>query len=150
MRTCSFAVVLFQALLGHARALELQQQIDQAAEVLSEAAVRFSWFVPGLLEHLRLLLAQKEWEGVVESANLVLHAEPDNATALSMLGEWSARPWNQPAPSAVLCGMHVLCNQQVICAAILSLRCKSQLARGLSIEGSVDPGRVPVGVLSSA
>jgi hypothetical protein len=75
-----------QALLGQARALEAQGRVQAAADLAGELAIRWPWFVPGLIERARLLLAASDWEGMAGAAGQLLQADASNVTGLSLLG----------------------------------------------------------------
>ncbi|KAL6760145.1 intraflagellar transport protein [Haematococcus lacustris] len=72
-----------EALLGKARALELKDNLGAALDVLTEATVRFAWFVPAAVEKARLLLAVGDWEQFSEAVARVQQLEPQNIMALA-------------------------------------------------------------------
>ncbi len=79
-----------QAVLGCARALELQEQLQQAEQLLSEAAVRNPDFLPLLAERARLLVALGDWEGAMEVVAQLLHRDATNIAALTISGTQSS------------------------------------------------------------
>ena len=53
-----------EALMGKAKILELKKSYHMALDLYTELTVKFTWFVPALVEKARLLLAQGDWEQV--------------------------------------------------------------------------------------
>ena len=52
----------------------------------SQMSVKFSWFMPALVEKTRLLLAVGDWEQHMEHVALVLKADAQNPSALAWTG----------------------------------------------------------------
>lgn len=53
-----------QAMLGRAKVHEVRRNLGAALSALTEVAVRFTWFMPALVEKARLLLAVGDWDQV--------------------------------------------------------------------------------------
>lgn len=96
-----------QAVLGCARALELQEQLQQAEQLLAEAAVRNPDFLPLLAERARLLVALGDWEGAMEVVAQLLHRDATNIAALTISGAQSRACTLYLRPAAV--NQHLLC-----------------------------------------
>ena len=79
-----------QAALGQARVLQMQHQLADACDLLTELSVRSPWFTPGLVERCQVLLALGDWEALVEACQQIRKAEPSNSVALTFQGEWLA------------------------------------------------------------
>ncbi|KAI8469287.1 MAG: intraflagellar transport protein [Monoraphidium minutum] len=73
-----------EALLGKARVLEVQGRLQEAADLAGELGVRYPWFVPGLVERCRLLLAAGDWEGASAAAAQLLAADARNVLGLAV------------------------------------------------------------------
>lgn len=80
-----------QALLGRVKLLEAARQLPAAADAAGEVAARWPWFVPGLIERARLLLAAGDWEGAAGAAGVLLKADAHNVTGLAITGAARAR-----------------------------------------------------------
>lgn len=78
---------VLQALLGRARVLELKKQLPVCLDVLTEINVRFSWFVPALVEKTRLLVQLNDWDQATEHIQRILTADPQNIMAQAWQGE---------------------------------------------------------------
>lgn len=67
--------------------LELKGDLAHAADVLTEMAVRFPWFVPALTERAQLLLCLGDWEQMMECVARLLQADGNNVTGLAFTGD---------------------------------------------------------------
>lgn len=97
-----------QALLGRAKVLELKKQLPTCLDVLTEINVRFSWFVPALVEKTRLLVQLNDWDQATEHIQRILAADPQNIMAQA----WHCKSTTLfVARSRGLCGLHGQCEE---------------------------------------
>jgi tetratricopeptide (TPR) repeat protein len=80
-------MLLLQAVLGKARALEASQEQRAAWELLSEASIRLPWAVPVHMELARLTLAQQDWDSLQEVTARLQQVDSSNIMALAYTGE---------------------------------------------------------------
>lgn len=80
-------LLLLQAVLGKARALEASQEQRAAWELLSEASIRLPWAVPVHMELARLTLAQQDWDSLLEVTARLQQVDSSNMMALAYTGE---------------------------------------------------------------
>uniref|UniRef100_A0A7S0S5T6 Tetratricopeptide repeat-like domain-containing protein n=1 Tax=Chlamydomonas leiostraca TaxID=1034604 RepID=A0A7S0S5T6_9CHLO len=72
-----------EAMLGRSKVAEVRHNLSGALEGLTEVAVRFSWFMPALVEKARLLLAVGDWEQANDTIHSILSVDPQNIMALA-------------------------------------------------------------------
>lgn len=80
-------MLLLQAVLGKARALEASQEQRAAWELLSEASIRMPWAVPVHMELARLTLAQQDLDSLLEVTACLQQVDSSNIMALAYTGE---------------------------------------------------------------
>ena len=72
--------------MGKAKLAELRHDLPSALAAVTELTVKFTWFVPALVEKARLLLAANDWDQAMEHVARVLQADAGNVMALA----WTA------------------------------------------------------------
>jgi tetratricopeptide repeat protein 21B len=51
-------------MMGKAKLFELRKNLPAALEVVTEVFIKFSWYMPALIEKTRMLLALSDWDQV--------------------------------------------------------------------------------------
>lgn len=73
------------ALLGKAQCLEMRQNYSGALETVNQIIMNFPSFLPAFIKKMKLQLALKDWDQVVETAQRILLQDNQNVEALRML-----------------------------------------------------------------
>lgn len=58
-----------EALFGKAKCFECSSELTKALEVINQAVVLYSGFVPALLEKMKIHLAMSDWDQMLDSCN---------------------------------------------------------------------------------
>ena len=72
-----------EALMGRAKIMELRRNLPAAVEAVTEAYVKFSWFMPALIEKTRLLIALNDWDQAMENVTQILKGDPQNVMGIA-------------------------------------------------------------------
>ncbi|KAH9368607.1 hypothetical protein HPB48_004042 [Haemaphysalis longicornis] len=75
-------VAVPEALFGKAKCLECNGELMKALEVINQAVVLYTGFVPALLEKMKIHLALSDWEQMVDSCNRCLSQDSKCVDAL--------------------------------------------------------------------
>jgi len=119
-----------EAMMGRAKALELKKDLAGALEVVTEVHVRFTWYMPALVEKTRLLLASNDWEGMLEHAGRMLQADPNNVMAMAYTALYSlVRDGNSKAATKTLQDVYNTINTTEPKNAALYVRVSRPFAR---------------------
>lgn len=73
------------ALMGKAQYYEYRQNYSGALEMVNQAIVCFSGFLPAFTKKMKLLLSLQDWDQTVEAAHRLLQKDKNNLEALQML-----------------------------------------------------------------
>ncbi|KAM7315036.1 tetratricopeptide repeat protein 21B isoform X2 [Ixodes scapularis] len=71
-----------EALFGKAKCFECSSELTKALEVINQAVVLYSGFVPALLEKMKIHLAMSDWDQMLDSCNRALSQDANCIEAL--------------------------------------------------------------------
>jgi len=73
-----------EALMGKAFFHRSMSQYEESLQLLDQAIVAYSWFVPALVEKAKLLVLLQRWDQALETAERVLQQDPNDIGSLKV------------------------------------------------------------------